>query len=161
MLTLNWELIGNIVNVLILFVLLRIFLFKPVIKVIEKRREYIENQLADAKKVQADADRAKQQYSDILQKANAEADEILKKAETQAKAAYNAAMEQAECEAKKRVEQAEKEIAREREQMLLNVKDEAAEIALLAADKLVKKRIDSREEEKLLDEFIAEAGALR
>ena len=48
MLTLNWNVFWIIFNVLILFVLLRIFLFKPVLGMIEKRQSLIQSQLDDA-----------------------------------------------------------------------------------------------------------------
>ena len=48
MLTLDWGIIWTVVNILILFVLLRIFLFKPVMGMIENRQAMIRNQLDDA-----------------------------------------------------------------------------------------------------------------
>ncbi len=161
MLTLNWEIIWTFVNILVLFFLLKFLLFKPVTNMIDKRRKLIEDQLAAAAKSKKEAAEEKQSYAGMIKSANAEADKILKDAKERADQAYQYAMKQAEEDAKARIKQAEKQIEREREQMLQNAKDEVAALASLAAGKLVEKRIDSQTEQNLLDEFIAEAGALQ
>lgn len=161
MLTLNWEIIWTFVNILVLFFLLKFLLFKPVTNMLDKRKKLIEEQLAAAAKSKKEAAEEKQSYARMIKSANAEADKILKDAKERADQAYQYTMKQAEEDAKARIKQAEKQIEREHEQMLQNAKDEVAALASLAAGKLVEKRIDSQTEQNLLDEFIAEAGALQ
>ena len=67
MLTLNWGVIWIIVNILILFVLLRIFLFKPVLGMIEKRQMLIQNQLDDAESENKEADELKLRYRGVAE----------------------------------------------------------------------------------------------
>lgn len=161
MLTLDWNIIWTFVNILALFFLLKKFLFGPVTKMMEKRTRLVEEQLADAARKQKAAAEEQAAYAGMLQKANTEADRILREARSQAELKYREAMERAEQDAQKRMAQAEKLIAQEREQMLQSAKGEVAALALLAAGRLVEKRADAQTEQKLLDEFIAEAGALR
>ena len=120
MLNLNWDIIWTFVNILVLFVLLKLFLFKPVNAMIEKRRKLIDGQLSDAAQKQKEAEAEKQAYADRLKETHAEAAEILKKAKAEAEAQYCMILERAERDAQKKTAEAEKKIALEHEQMLKN-----------------------------------------
>lgn len=161
MLNLNWDIIWTFVNILVLFVLLKLFLFKPVNAMIEKRRKLIDGQLSDAAQKQKEAEAEKQAYADRLKEAHAEAAEILKKAKAEAEAQYCMILERAERDAQKKTAEAEKKIALEHEQMLKNAKSEIAAVAVMAAQKLAVKHADAEVDSALLESLIQEAGAMK
>lgn len=161
MLNLNWDIIWTFVNILVLFVLLKLFLFKPVNAMIEKRRKLIDGQLSDAAQKQKEAEAEKQAYADRLKEAHAEAAEILKKAKAEAEAQYCMILERAERDAQKKTAEAEKKIALEHEQMLKNAKSEIAAVAVMAAQKLAVKHADAEADSALLELLIQEAGAMK
>lgn len=161
MLNLNWDIIWTFVNILVLFVLLKLFLFKPVNAMIEKRRKLIDGQLSDAAQKQKEAEAEKQAYADRLKEAHAEAAEILKKAKAEAEAQYCMILERAERDAQKKPAEAEKKIALEHEQMLKNAKSEIAAVAVMAAQKLAVKHADAEADSALLELLIQEAGAMK
>lgn len=161
MLNLNWDIIWTFVNILVLFVLLKLFLFKPVNAMIEKRRKLIDGQLSDAAQKQKEAEAKKQAYADRLKEAHAEAAEILKKAKAEAEAQYCMILERAERDAQKKTAEAEKKIALEHEQMLKNAKSEIAAVAVMAAQKLAVKHADAEADSALLESLIQEAGAMK
>lgn len=161
MLNLNWDIIWTFVNILVLFVLLKLFLFKPVNAMIEKRRKLIDGQLSDAAQKQKEAEAEKQAYADRLKEAHAEAAEILKKAKAEAEAQYCMILERAERDAQKKTAEAEKKIALEHEQMLKNAKSEIAAVAVMAAQKLAVKHADAEADSALLESLIQEAGAMK
>ena len=161
MLNLNWDIIWTFVNILVLFVLLKLFLFKPVNAMIEKRRKLIDGQLSDAAQKQKEAKAEKQAYADRLKEAHAEAAEILKKAKAEAEAQYCMILERAERDAQKKTAEAEKKIALEHEQMLKNAKSEIAAVAVMAAQKLAVKHADAEADSALLELLIQEAGAMK
>ncbi len=161
MLNLNWDIIWTFVNILILFVLLKLFLFKPVNAMMEKRRKLIDGQLSDAAQKQKEAEAEKQAYADRLKEAHAEAAEILKKAKAEAEAQYCMILERAERDAQKKTAEAEKKIALEHEQMLKNAKSEIAAVAVMAAQKLAVKHADAEVDSALLESLIQEAGAMK
>ena len=84
MLTLNWEIIWDIVNILVLYLLLKLFLFKPVTKMLDSRKKIIEGRFAEADKRKKDADDEKQKYDKMIASANDEAERILKEAKEKA-----------------------------------------------------------------------------
>lgn len=161
MLNLNWDIIWTFVNILVLFVPLKLFLFKPVNAMIEKRRKLIDGQLSDAAQKQKEAEAEKQAYADRLKEAHAEAAEILKKAKAEAEAQYCMILERAERDAQKKTAEAEKKIALEHEQMLKNAKSEIAAVAVMAAQKLAVKHADAEADSALLESLIQEAGAMK
>ena len=161
MLNLNWDIIWTFVNILLLFVLLKLFLFKPVNAMIEKRRKLIDGQLSDAAQKQKEAEAEKQAYADRLKEAHTEAAEILKKAKAEAEAQYCMILERAERDAQKKTAEAEKKIALEHEQMLKNAKSEIAAVAVMAAQKLAVKHADAEADSALLESLIQEAGAMK
>ncbi len=161
MLNLNWDIIWTFVNILVLFVLLKLFLFKPVNAMIEKRRKLIDGQLSDAAQKQKEAEAEKQAYADRLKETHAEAAEILKKAKAEAEAQYCMILERAERDAQKKTAEAEKKIALEHEQMLKNAKSEIAAVAVMAAQKLAVKHADAEADSALLESLIQEAGAMK
>lgn len=161
MLNLNWDIIWTFVNILVLFVLLKLFLFKPVNAMIEKRRKLIDGQLSDAAQKQKEAEAEKQAYADRLKEAHNEAAEILKKAKAEAEAQYCMILERAERDAQKKTAEAEKKIALEHEQMLKNAKSEIAAVAVMAAQKLAVKHADAEADSALLESLIQEAGAMK
>lgn len=66
MIVINWNIIWTVVNLIILFILLRIFLFKPVLGMLEKRRQTIESSLNEADKKNTEAGELKARYEDSL-----------------------------------------------------------------------------------------------
>ena len=161
MLTLNLDIIWTFINILVLFFLLKKFLFIPVTKMIEKRTAMIQDQLSAAKTAMNDAEKKKSDCAALLGGANAEADKIIKEAKARADRVYQTRLEQAEQDAKALLASAEKQIAKEKEQSMQKAKDEVADLVLAAAEKLTERSLDGAYDQSLLDELIREAGAAR
>ena len=75
-----WTSIFTLCNLLIVFFVMKKFLFKPVKKMIDDRQKEIDDQYADAEKSKTDAAELKSQYETRLAEANAEKEAILKEA---------------------------------------------------------------------------------
>lgn len=80
MLRFDWNLVFLIINILVLYVLMRKFLFKPVLGVIEKRRQLIEGQLEQARKAQEEADALRAQYQNSLASAQEQSRQMIQEA---------------------------------------------------------------------------------
>lgn len=161
MLVLNWQIIWTFVNILVLFVFFRAFLFKPVTAMMEKRTRAIEDSLKEAEEGKADAMKLKQDYEEELNQANAEAVRIIKEAREKAAAEYNRQIAQAKEESVKIIQDASRAIELERKKTVRNAQGEIAGIALLAASKVIGKNIDDETNKQLLNDFLKEAGAAK
>ena len=139
MLTFNISILYNVINILVLFVLLKIFLFKPVTEIMEKRKAMIQQDLDDAKKAKDDAEQMKGEYENTLNSAKNQAADIVKDAKTRAEVEYNSIIEQGNKDAAAIMANADKTIAQEKERAIKQSKAEMADLAISMASKLVEK----------------------
>ena len=157
-LKLDWGIIWPIVNIVIFYLLLRKFLFGPVSEVMEKRKKMISSDLDDAAQTKAEAEEIKQEYEKNLAQAKDEAGQIVSDARARAKNEYQNKMDQTKEEIALMKENARKDIEAEKQKTIAGLQTEIAGIALMAASKVVEKEADDKGNEKLLDDFLKEAG---
>ncbi len=158
MLSLDWSIIWNIVNILVLFLLLKHFLFKPITEMMESRTAEIENNLKDAEEQKQKAQDLTAQYQQKLEGAKAEAAQIVSDARQQGQKEYDALLKTAAQDARKEQERSRADMEREREEMLRGVQENVTELVLLTASKLSQKELDEESDRKLVDAFLSEAG---
>ena len=131
-----WNILWTVVNLLVLYLVFKKFLFKPVMKVINAREDMIKQQFDDAKKSQEEADALKASYDEKLESAKTEADEIIVNARNRAQA--EAALEKTRKETEVMLEKAKADIATEKEKATEAAQADIARLALIAARKIVK-----------------------
>jgi len=159
-LTLNMNIFWVVFNIIILFILLRIFLYKPLQNIMQKRTELIQNQISSAETKNREASALKEQYESSMKNAKAESDEIVGQAKERAKVQYDQIVGSASEEAAQIVSQAHKTAESDRDQMMRDAQSELAEVALAAAAKLIGKNIDDEANRKMLDDFLSEEGSV-
>jgi F-type H+-transporting ATPase subunit b len=157
-LNLDWNIVWTIVNILVLFLLLKHFLFKPITEMMESRTAEIENNLKDAEDQKQKASELTAQYEEKLQGAHAEAAQIVSEARQRGQREYDAILKTAGQDAQKEQERARADMEREREEMLRGVQENVTELVLLTASKLSQKELDEESDRKLVDSFLSEAG---
>ena len=106
MLNLDWNIVWTIVNSLVLFLLLKHFLFKPITEMMESRTAEIENNLKDAEDQKQKASELTAQYEEKLQGAHAEAAQIVSEARQRGQREYDAILKTAGQDAQKEQERA-------------------------------------------------------
>lgn len=161
MLAINWSILWTFVNLIVLFLLLRKFLFKPVSEIREKRKKQIEESLKYAEDRKNEAEELKNKYERALTNAKNDSLEIINNAKAKAKSEYDAIVGGANEEAQKIMSEAQKNIELEKEKSVAEVKSRIADIALLAAAKVTGKNVDNETNNKIIDDFVAEAGGLK
>lgn len=158
---LNSSLFFNLVNFLIIFLLLRHFLFKPVTDHLEGRKNKIQNALDEAEETREEAGRLKEQYESKMQNIRDERNEIIQKATRSGESRKSEIIKEARDEAEKIKDRAEKEMSRERQKMINELKDQTSNIAMLAASKVLEKELDEKSHENHIQEFINEVGDVK
>lgn len=158
MLRLDMNLVFTIINLLILFLLLKKFLFGPVVSVMEKRKALIEEQLANAANTQEEADKMKAEYEETFKNADSQAADIISEAKKNAKAEYDKIVEDAHTQAGRIVENAEKNMEVQKEKTLRDMESEIAGLAMSAATKVINDKSSGLDNAKLYDEFLGKAG---
>ena len=161
MLKLDWEIVFTIFNILVLFLFFRVFLFKPVNNILEKRAELINNSLQEAENSKLEALQIKDNYELEQKQAKTEASVILKEARERADIEYKRILAEAKQEAGRIIAETNKSIELERKKSLESAQAEIAGIAMLAAVKVLGNNVDDNRNQQLLNDLIQEVGAAK
>ena len=148
----------TIVNLLILFLLMKKFLFARVNAVLEQRAALVKQEISSAEDNNRQAQELKAQYEGKLTDARHEAAKIVADAQNRAQRVYEGKMAEAETDAKRLRSEAEAQILTERDAMLRGARNEVASLALLAAAKVAQRSMDSADDKALVDTFLSEVG---
>lgn len=154
MLKFDWNILWTIINLVFFFLLMKMFLFKPIKKVLDKRQELLDEQFKNAEDTNAAADQKMADYEGRIANVEAEAEQIISDAKDSARVEYGKIMDRAEDDAKKLKADAEKQIAIDTENARKAAKEEIASLAMQAAEKVVGASVDSKTNSDILDEFL-------
>lgn len=158
MLRLDWNLLFTILNLLIFYVVIKKFLIRPVLSMMDKREQMIQDQLEAASAKEAEAEERKAQYEASLAGAKEEAASIVEKARSEAKAHYDQAVQEAEAEAGRIAAKAQRDAANEKEQARRDVQAEVAGLAMAAVAKILQDGSSPESDEALYRQFLQKAG---
>lgn len=153
-----WTSIFTLCNLLIVFFVMKKFLFKPVKKMIDERQKEIDDQYADAEKSRTDAAELKSQYETRLAEANAEKEAILKEAYRKAQLRDEEMLRQAQDKAAATLRRADEQIALEKKRAMNDIKDEVTVMAVDIASAVLARDVKAAEHSDLIDSFIDNLG---
>ena len=153
MLSINMGLVWTIINLIVLFLLLRHFLINPVSNIMEQRRKLIADGLQNAQDTQDEANRLKAEYEEALSGAKKESAEIVDKARIDARAEYDRIVGEAGAKAGNIIENAKENVRIEREQTMKELQSQIAGLAIASAEKIV-----GDKEPNIYDQFLGEVG---
>lgn len=153
-----WQIILSLVNLLLIFLIVKKFLFKPVAKVMTARQEQVDKIYNDANADRSAASSMKQEYEARLASARDEADSLVRSAVQTAQRKGDAIMADAASQASHMKQKAEQEIAMEKKQMLQSVQAELSDMAVSIAAKVVEREIQQKDHDAFVDEFIKNVG---
>ena len=154
----SWSFVFQIVNTIILFLILKKLLFKPVSEFMEKRRAEIEGSIKEAEMKNEEAENYKAQYISKIGHSEEEGRQIIRDAAKRAEERANEIIKSAHKEAEEIKQRANLEIERERKKAINSLKDEIASIAMLAASKVVQEDLNDQKHNTLVRKFIDEVG---
>jgi F-type H+-transporting ATPase subunit b len=143
---------------LILFLLLRKYAFGPLMRVMNERAQYIENQITTAEKNREEADRLAAEHRAALDKAKQDAHELIENARRTGEKQAADIIAAAEAEARRMKEEALADINREKEQAIAELREQVGSLSILLAGKIVSKELDAEAHKALFEEAVKEMG---
>lgn len=158
MLRLDANLIFTVINLLVLYFLMKKFLFDKVNAIFAQRQQMIDDDYAaaEAARTQAEADRA--DYAQKVEAAQEEAERIVKDGRAEAHAEYNRIIAGAQVQAQKEIAKAQVAIDKQREDTMRSIKTEVGQLVALAAGKVMEQDVSDEVGERLYEEMMAQAG---
>jgi F-type H+-transporting ATPase subunit b len=148
--------IWHTVNFLLLLFLLSKLLYRPVLKMLDERAERIRESLERAEQVQAQADRDEQARRVEADEARKQVQTMLAQATTMAEQVKAEARQAAQEEARRIVERAQAEASAERDQAMSELRAQVADLAITAAERVVRANLDSQANRRIVEEFLTE-----
>ncbi|HKZ55647.1 MAG TPA: F0F1 ATP synthase subunit B [Anaerolineales bacterium] len=148
-------LLVQVLNFAILLVVLRAWVFKPIVRLLERRRQTIAQGLEDARIAAEARANAEKEAQSIMTKAQQEAGQRLREASERAEQVGREIRAQAEKEAAETREAAVGEAEQTRIQALAELRGQVAALAIAAAQKLIGESLDQKRQQTLIAEFFS------
>jgi len=145
----------QIFNFAIIFVVLRAWVYKPILGLLERRRNAIAEGLEDARVAAEARQNAEQEAEKVLSDAQTKASQILRDANERAETQGKEIITAAEAEAAKKRDEALAEVESERERILGDMRGQVGALAIAAAQKLINASLDEQRQRALINEFFS------
>ena len=154
MVNINATLIAQILNFLFLVFVLAKFAYKPLLNIMEERKNKIAADLEAADAAKAEAEAVKSEYAAKLADARQEAQAIVEAARKSAQAAHDKIMAETKAEQDQVVAAAKEAIELEKQKALADVRAQVISLSMLAASKIVEQKLGSEDDKKMAGEIV-------
>ena len=149
MLRIDLNLVWTIINVIILYLLLKKFLIKPVTAIMDKREQMVKQGLEGARAQASQAKELKVKYEEALASAKEESLQLVEKARGNAQVEYDRILIK---------EAARKDVELDREKAMKEMQSEVAGLALTAVSRILQEGTDPQSDGALYEQFLKKAG---
>ena len=149
------DLIINIINIIVLFVIVRGLAYKPVKKFLDARKERVSKELNDAAQAKQTAEEEALKYKELTEKSKAEGTEIINEAERTAKENAAEIIETAKKKAAEITEKARETASREHDVQLAAMKGDIADLAFDISRQVLSREVTDEDNMRIADAFFA------
>jgi len=149
------------INFIILFILLRLFLFKPVLKMLDERAQRTKEGMELAEATRKEYEQAKGEVQKQIEKGRQEAQAIIAQAMQVGERLKEESRQEASKQAQTIIDRARTEIETERDKIVQDLRREFVDISIAAAEKVIKETLDREKHRKLIEETLRESVSLK
>ncbi len=155
------RLLTQIGTFFILFGLLYLFAYKPVMKMLDERSEKIKESMEQTEYIKEQAAQAEEETKRQIEAASKEGQEVIARAVRTGEDVRQQAQQEARQEAESLITRARTEIQRERDDAIDELRKEVADLTILAAEKVIDRSLDKEAHRQLIDKTLEESSTLR
>ncbi|WP_163182723.1 F0F1 ATP synthase subunit B [Neobacillus sedimentimangrovi] len=156
---------GDIVFQLLMFIILMALLKKyawgPLMGVMKQREEYVAGEINAAENSRKEAEKLLEEQRNLLKEARTEAQNLIENAKKQGDVQREEIIAAARAEAERLKEGAKLEIEQQKERAVAAIREQVAHLSVLIASKVIEKELSAEDQDKLINEYIQEAGDIR
>jgi F-type H+-transporting ATPase subunit b len=154
-------LVAFIINFIVLFFLLRLFLFKPVLKMLDERAKRAKEGMELAEATKKEYEQAKVEVQKQIDKGRQEAQAIIAQTMQTGERLKEESRQEATRQAQLIVDRTRAELEVERDKIVDNLRKEFVDISISAAEKVIKETLDKEKHRKLIEETLKESAVLK
>jgi len=147
-----WQIL---IFVILLFILKKIA-WKPLLTALHTREQSIRDSIDQAEKLKLESEALIAENKKMLSQANAQSMKIINDAKETANKMRDEMMLKAQDDSRKLIEQAKSEIKQEKESAMSDLRNEVSELAIKAAEKILKENLDESKQKKIVNDFISQ-----
>jgi F-type H+-transporting ATPase subunit b len=153
--------IAQLVNFLILFLLLSVLAYKPILKMMDERTHRIKESLEQAEVMKAQAEKAQEEFKLQIAEASKQGQLVIERAAKTGDEIREKAKSEAQAEAEALLARAKADIRRERDEVIDELRKEFADLTILAAGKVIGKALDKTAHREMINAVLEESAGLR
>ncbi len=153
-----WQIVASLLNLVILFLIIKKFLYQPVKNVLKSRQDKIDEQNNKASEYLSDAERTKAELEAKLNDAENQADNILNEATVNAQRRKEKILDEARDEAESIIRQAKTNAELEMKKAESEIKTQIVDVSFELSKKIIEREIKEEDHHKLIDSFITQIG---
>ena len=153
-----WTALFTLLNFLALFIVMKKYLYGPIMDMIQTRQKEIDDLYQDAQDAQTQAKAMEAEYQQKLSVATQTSEQLVKEAVARGQAREEEILRQANLEADAILTKAAADIAMEKKKAINDAKDEISGIAMAIAEKVVGRELNAADQANLVESFISELG---
>jgi F-type H+-transporting ATPase subunit b len=158
----NWNgLIGQLLSFGILLLLLTLFAYKPITRMLEERSKRIQDSMDQAEFIKQETARTEQRVQEQIAEARKQGQDIVAQAEQIGDRLKEEAREQARKDAEAIVAKAQAEIRAESQETIAQLRKEFIEVAIMAAERVIDKALDKEAHRQIIEKTLEESTALK
>jgi len=150
-----------IVNFIVLLVLLRLFLYKPVMKVLDERAQRTKEAMELAEATKKEYEQAKGEVQKQIEKGRQEAQAIITQAIQVGERLKEESRQETAKQTQVMIDRARSELEAERDKIVGDLRGEFVDISIAAAEKVIKETLDKEKHRKLIEETLQESVTLK
>jgi F-type H+-transporting ATPase subunit b len=155
------EIVFQLFCFILLLAFLKKFAWGPLIATMKQREDHVANQIDEAEKTRAEAIQYVEEQRELLKQSRVEAKTLIDTAKKQGDLQREEIIASARTEADRIKESAKREIQTEKENAITALREQVASLSVLIASKVIEKELTEADQEKLINEYLHEAGEER
>ncbi len=152
------DIVIHVLNILVLYILLRLLVYKPVRRFMLERENRIQRQLEEAAAVKNEAEEHSAKIRRQLENADLEAQRLLREGSQKASESASAIISAANEQAEKTLESAREQAEEERRRLLTSLEPEVAQIAVDIAGEILKREVSQEDNRRVIETFFEKVG---
>jgi F-type H+-transporting ATPase subunit b len=151
-----WTAISQLCASALLFFLMYKLAWKPIKKILDQRSEYEQSRLKEADDLRQENEKLNEQAKSAIIEANKTAETIVKNAREEGISIRDELVEQGKQQSKQMMDNAQRDIELQRSKMMEEMHEEIVDAALLATEKMLNSKLNSKSEKADIDSFVKE-----
>jgi len=154
-------LLAQIINVAVLFGLLYLVAYRPIMRMLDERSRKIKESMEQTEFIKQQAERAEEETAKRIEAAGKEGEEVIARAMRTGEEVRREAQQQSKQEGETLITRARAEIQRERDGAIDELRKEFADLTILAAGKVIDRSLDKKAHRQIIDKVLEEAPTLK